>query len=352
MPRCGTQKRVKDLAQSKGSAMKRVSLGTTGTETSVLGFGCASLGSRVSAEAGLRAMADAHEKGVAWFDLAPAYGRGAAEEIAAQFFRGRRDAVGICTKVGLAPPKNAGGIKGLIARQIIPLARQAVARVPGLRERLRKSGMQTNRKLPLTPQLLRESLDGSLRRLGTDRVDFYALHNATLDEIARDDILRALEDILASGKARAVGVASTADVAAAAISRGAPFAAVQFGLPAPGVPDAGALPDAGAKAGIGTLTHSVMGIDGGQAALLQRIGTDATARAALAAVGGDPAAALARVLVARALALNAGGVVLVSMFSARSLAANLAVEATPGDPVLAAAVNAIEALGPPPAPAA
>lgn len=332
--------------------MKRISLGTTGIETSALGFGCASLGSRVAAEAGLRAMAAAHENGVSWFDLAPAYGRGAAEDIASQFFRGRRDRVGICTKVGLAPPRNTAGIKGQIARQLIPLARQAVARVPGLREKLRKSGMQTNQKLPLTPELLLGSLESSLRRLGTDHVDFYGLHNATLAEIARDDILRTLEDILASGKARAVGTASSPEVAAAAIAHGAPFGAVQFGLPAPGMPAPGALLDTAAEAGVGTLVHSVLGIDGGQAALLQRIGADATARAALAAVGGDPASALARVLVARALTLSPRGVVLVSMFSARSLEANLAVEAAPGDPVLAAAVSAIDALGPPHAPAA
>ena len=71
--------------RQEGSAMRRVTLGTTGIETSCLGFGCASLGSRVGAAPGLRALAAAHDAGVAWFDLAPLYGAGRAEEIAGRF---------------------------------------------------------------------------------------------------------------------------------------------------------------------------------------------------------------------------------------------------------------------------
>ena len=154
--------------------MRRITLGQTGIEASCLGFGCASLGSRVPAAAGLRALSAAFEQGIDWFDLAPAYGRGAAETIAADFIKGRRDRVRLCTKVGLAPPTSGGGI----ASALVPLARRAVALVPGLRAALRRSGVQSNTRLPLTPELLRGSLEESLRRLGTDHVDLYALHNA------------------------------------------------------------------------------------------------------------------------------------------------------------------------------
>ena len=40
--------------------MRRVVLGGTGIETSALGFGCASLGSRVEVREGARALAAAH----------------------------------------------------------------------------------------------------------------------------------------------------------------------------------------------------------------------------------------------------------------------------------------------------
>ena len=89
--------------------MRRVTLGTTGIETSCLGFGCASLGSRVGEAPGLRALEAAFDAGVTWLDLAPLYGGGRAEEIAGRFLKGRRDAVQICSKVGLAP----GGAGGL-----------------------------------------------------------------------------------------------------------------------------------------------------------------------------------------------------------------------------------------------
>ena len=64
----------------------------------------ASYAPRAVAEApGLRALEAAFEAGVAWLDLAPLYGGGRAEEIAARFLKGRRDAVQVCSKVGLAP---------------------------------------------------------------------------------------------------------------------------------------------------------------------------------------------------------------------------------------------------------
>ena len=55
-----------------------------------IGFGCASLGSRIDSRSGLRALSDAFDRGVNWFDLAPSYGNGQAEAIFSQFLEGRR----------------------------------------------------------------------------------------------------------------------------------------------------------------------------------------------------------------------------------------------------------------------
>ena len=128
--------------------MRRVTLGQTGIETSCLGFGCASLGSRVGEEAGLRALAAAHDAGVTWFDLAPLYGAGRAEEVAGRFLKGRpRASVQICSKVGLAPGVRPHGLKAAL----MPLARAAVQAVPSLRGILRRGGAQPAQALPLTP---------------------------------------------------------------------------------------------------------------------------------------------------------------------------------------------------------
>lgn len=308
--------------------MRRITLGSTGIETSALGFGCASLGSRVAAAPGLAALEAAYEGGVTWFDLAPAYGRGAAEEIASRLLRGRRDRIQVATKVGLAPPAAGGGL----AAALLPLARRAVAAVPGLRARLRRSAVQANAKLPLTGPLVTETLETSLRRLQTDHVDLYALHNATPEEVAREDVLRALEDLRAAGKTRACAVASDAAAARAALRLGAPYDVVQIALPPPGG-DTGLLAEARA-AGFGVIVHSVLGIDGA----LARGATDPAAQAAAQAATGlaDPGAARARLLLIRAATLNPAGLTLVSMFSQARRTANLDPAASRPDPALAA----------------
>ena len=175
--------------------MRRVILGETGIETSCLGFGCASLGSRVSAADGARALAAALDAGVTWIDLAPVYGGGQAEEIAAGVIRGRRDRVQIASKAGLAL---AGGTGGGLRRHLMPLARKAIGLLgAGAAAKLRGAAPRANARLPLTPALLATSLEASLRRLGTDHLDLFALHGVTAGEVGREEILRALEDLRA-----------------------------------------------------------------------------------------------------------------------------------------------------------
>jgi aryl-alcohol dehydrogenase-like predicted oxidoreductase len=290
--------------------------------TSCLGFGCASLGSRISAGDGLRALAAAAEAGVTWFDLAPAYGGGRAEAIAGPFLSARRERVRIATKVGLAASPSRAGL----AKALMPIARRAVGLVPPLRNALRRT--QAPLRLTLTPELIRTSLEASLRRLGTDHVDLYALHDAAPEDLGRDAILRVLEDLVAAGKTRTVAVASDAAAARAALTRGAPFAAIQLAMPAPGE-ETGVLAAARA-ARFGLITHSVFGVEGALERLGRRAADPAVAPRLREATGiASPSRALARLLLARAFALNPEGVVLVSMFSERSRAENLAAAAEP-----------------------
>jgi aryl-alcohol dehydrogenase-like predicted oxidoreductase len=300
--------------------MRRVTLGATGIETSCLGFGCASLGSRVGEAPGLRALEAAFDAGVTWLDLAPLYGGGRAEEIAGRFLKGRRHAVQVCSKVGLAP--GTGGLKAAL----LPAARAAVRAAPALRGLLRRSGVQAAKALPLTPALVTGSLETSLRRLHTDHLDLYALHGVAAAALT-EPVLRALEDLRAAGKARAVAVAGDAAAGLAAIAIGTPFGAVQAALPAPGAPDA--LLPAARSAGFGIVVHSVFGVDGSLAALKARAAADPRLAAALTGGAGDLDRALARRLLERAFARNPDGVVLVSMFAPASRAQNLAAAAAP-----------------------
>jgi aryl-alcohol dehydrogenase-like predicted oxidoreductase len=297
--------------------MRRVTLGDTGIETSCLGFGCAALGSRVAPEPAVRALAAAHAGGVTWFDLAPVYGGGRAEEVAAPYLRMHRSEVQICTKAGLALAGGAGRLR----RLAVPLARRAL-RGP-VAAWLRRP-VPANAKLALTPELITGSLEGSLKRLGTDYIDLFALHVPAPAEVIRDDILRALEAIVAAGKARAVGVAGDASAAAAAAGLG--YGVVQLPLPPPGA-DTAALAAVRA-AGHGVIVHSVFG---GRAALERRLAGDQSLAARARSAGrGDAARGVGRLLIERAFALNPDGVVLVTMMSEGNRMANLeAAEAAP-----------------------
>jgi len=315
--------------------MRRITLGATGIETSALGLGCASFGSRIAPEAAARAMAAALAAGVTWLDLAPVYGGGQAEAIAGRVLAGRREDVQICTKVGL---RLAGGPGGGLRAALMPLARRFVAGLGPLGARLRRAAPAANARLPLTPDLLRETLEASLRRLGTTWVELYALHAPAPEDLAREDIRRALEDLRAAGKARAIGVAGDAAAAAAAVALGAPFDVVQLPSPAPlpGPDPAAAALAAARAAGRGTITHSVLGdaaetlrrAAAADPALAARLAAAADQGADRAGQGGWPAG-LPGLLLDRAFALNPAGVVLVSMGSPASLAANAARAARP-----------------------
>lgn len=188
-----------------------------------LGLGCASLGSRISKSSGLQALERALDSGINWFDLAPSYGDGDAEAVFGTFARSRRDRLHICTKVGMAPTR----IHPLM-RALKPTAQHVVSLFPQLRT-LAARGRPAPQRLVLNGQLILSSLENSLRRLNTEYLDVLALHYLEIDDLERDDVLRALETVVTSGKARAVGVAGSPDVARLAIEQGKPWH-IQFAV--------------------------------------------------------------------------------------------------------------------------
>ena len=190
-----------------------------------------------------------------------------------------------------------------------------------LRAAIRRSGATANRRVDLTPDLLRISLEQSLKRLGVEQVALYALHNAQPEDMQREDLLRVLENLVTSGKARTISVAGDADAARAAALAGAPFGAIQLAHS-----ETQTTPDpfeAARRAGLDTLTHSVFGVSGALADLQARMGRDKTVRQRLEAAGFTGPDAASAFLLARARAVNSEGVVLVSMLSNRSLMRNL-----------------------------
>lgn len=297
--------------------MRAVALPGTDIASSALGMGCASLGSRYSARDGIRALEAAFNCGVTWFDVAPAYGAGEAEAILGRFLQGKRDSVQLCTKVGLAPPA-----QGLAKRLLMPVARPIVAKLKGLRGAVRQSGTTANTRLPLTAELIEQSITSSLTWLGTDHVDVYALHDPVPEDVLRDEVLRALERVISRGQTRVVAVAGelNAVLAAAASETYAILQTADSPLddPLEQIRHATSRP-------IATVSHSIFGASGARTHLAKLLveHPQLLAEARAAGFGDDPGNAAAKLLMARAFSANPDGVVLASMFGASHLEANL-----------------------------
>src|SRR5580692_13107372 len=83
--------------------MLYTSFGPLGRPVSRLGFGCAPMGSRYGKRESLRALGEAFDRGVTYFDVARSYGYGDAEGILGSFIRDKRDRVIVATKFGIEP---------------------------------------------------------------------------------------------------------------------------------------------------------------------------------------------------------------------------------------------------------
>jgi hypothetical protein len=81
----GPGNQLEDLIGASPDTIETVDL-----TSSCIGFGCASLGSRIAASAGLRALEAAYAERVTWFDVAPPYDAGEAEAILGRLLAGNR----------------------------------------------------------------------------------------------------------------------------------------------------------------------------------------------------------------------------------------------------------------------
>ena len=95
----------------------------------------------IDPQGALRTLRHAIDAGVTFIDTANVYGQGSNEELIAGLLRDRRDEVTLATKFGIVGNPAAGD--------------------PATRG---------------DPDYVRQCIDESLRRLGTDRVDLYYLH--------------------------------------------------------------------------------------------------------------------------------------------------------------------------------
>ncbi len=154
-----------------------------GTDLSVsaVGFGVWTVGTTwwgvKDENMGKRLLREAYEAGVTYFDNADTYASGRAEEMQREALGDVREKIVIGTKFGYDIYNNPDR--------------------PG----------QQERPHDWTPAYLRKALEGSLKRLGTDYIDFYQLHNPRVDAIALDDLWAELDKLKSEGLIRAYGTA-------------------------------------------------------------------------------------------------------------------------------------------------
>lgn len=141
-----------------------------------------------------RTVVGALDEGITTFDMAPLWGDGRAERVVGRAVAERRDRVQLITRAGV----------------------------------VWKDGHVHRR---FDPASLTADCEGSLQRLGTDRIDVWLLHNPPDPVLAQDDWAEAAARLKSQGKVRAWGVSvSNADQARRALAMGADVLCLVYNL--------------------------------------------------------------------------------------------------------------------------
>lgn len=177
--------------------MEKRTLGTNGLEVSAVGLGCMSMTGGYSEKPDWQEMISliraAVDRGVTFFDTAEIYGPYANEELVGEALAPYKGQVVIATKFGW---------------DIDPAERKPSGRVSS------------------RPEVIKDVVDGSLRRLGVDAIDLYYQHRVDPD-VPIEEVAGAVKELIEAGKVKHFGMS---EASAATIRRAQavqPLSAVQ-----------------------------------------------------------------------------------------------------------------------------
>jgi aryl-alcohol dehydrogenase-like predicted oxidoreductase len=153
--------------------MQKRNLGNSNLEVSALGLGCMGMSMSYGPPADKKEMIAlihrAVERGVTFFDTAAVYGPFANEELVGEALAPFRGKVAIATKFGIKIDPN---------RQQVVNSR---------------------------PEHIKQSLEGSLKRLGVEAIDLYYQHRVD-PEVPIEDVAGAVKDLIREGKVKHFGL--------------------------------------------------------------------------------------------------------------------------------------------------
>ena len=148
--------------------METRKLGKSGLQVSLVGLGCNNFGGRIGPEQSRKVIEKALDLGITLFDTADMYGeRGGSETIIGDVLGSRRKDIVLATKFGM-PMDEAKTLRGASRGYVL------------------------------------SAVEASLRRLKTDWIDLYQLHQPDR-HTPIEETLRALDDLVRQGKVRHIG---------------------------------------------------------------------------------------------------------------------------------------------------